>query len=197
MRSTYIKKAMLTAVALAALVVAGCASGPKVRSDAAANVNFSGFKTFAFMPEPATDKAGYATLVTQHFKDAISAEMTALGYQYSDNNADLLVNFNSNVETRTDVRSMPSASIHYGYYHYRRGIYAGFPIYANDVDTIRYKYGTVNIDVVDAARKQLIWEGISEGTLKKSDLENPKQAISEVVGLIFQQYPTRQVIAQP
>ena len=71
MRSTYIKKAMLTAVALAALVVAGCASGPKVRSDAAANVNFSGFKTFAFMPEPATDNAGYATLITQHFKDAI------------------------------------------------------------------------------------------------------------------------------
>ena len=197
MRSTRMNNVLMACLTVAVLVITGCATGPKVRSDAAANVNFSGFKTFAFMPEPATDKAGYATLVTQHFKDAISAEMTALGYQYSDNNADLLVNFNSNVETRTDVRSMPSASIHYGYYHYRRGIYAGFPIYANDVDTIRYKYGTVNIDVVDAARKQLIWEGISEGTLKKSDLENPKQAIAEVVGLIFQQYPTRQVIAQP
>ena len=148
------------------------------------------------MPEPATDKAGYATLVTQHFKDAISAQMTALGYQYSETNADLLVNFNSNVETRTDVRSMPSATFNYGYYNYRRGFYAGFPLYTNDVDTIRYKYGTVNIDVIDAEKKQLIWEGISEGTLKKSDLEKPKQAISEVVGLIFQQYPTRQITPQ-
>ena len=184
------KQILLACAAVAALLISGCVSGPKVRSDAA-NTNFSGYKTFAFMPEPATDTAGYATLVTQHFKDAISTEMTALGYQYSDSNADLLVNFNSNVETRTDVRSMPSASINYGYYNYRRGIYAGFPLFSHDVDTIRYKYGTVNIDVVDAAKKQLIWEGISEGTLKRSDLENPKQAIAEVVGLIFQQYPTR------
>ncbi|HEY0921869.1 DUF4136 domain-containing protein [Rheinheimera pacifica] len=191
-----IKQMVITCAALAALVITGCATGPKVRSDAAANTNFSSYKTFAFMPEPATDKAGYATLVTQHFKDAISAEMTALGYQYSETNADLLVNFNSNVETRTDVRSMPSATFNYGYYNYRRGYYAGFPLYTNDVDTIRYKYGTVNIDVIDAEKKQLVWEGISEGTLKKSDLEKPKQAISEVVSLIFQQYPTRQVVPQ-
>jgi hypothetical protein len=183
------------AVALSAvmiLVIAGCSTGPKIRSDAAANTSFSSYKTFAFMAEPATDKAGYTTLVTQHFKDAISAEMTALGYRYSEHNADLLVNFNSNVVTRTDVRSTPSASFSYGYYNYRRGFYAGFPIFAHDVDTVRYKYGTVNIDVVDAAKKQLIWEGVSEGTLKKSDLDQPKQAIANVVGLIFQQFPTRQ-----
>lgn len=197
MLANKMKKVVIGSVVLAALVITGCATGPKVRSDAAANINFSGYKTFAFMPEPATDKAGYATLVTQHFKDAIRIEMTALGYQYTDNNADLLVNFNSNVENRTDVRSMPSASVNYGYYNYRRGFYAGFPLYTNDVDTIHYKFGTVNIDVVDAAKKQLVWEGVSEGTLKKSDLDNPKQSISAVVGLIFQQYPTRQVITQP
>lgn len=186
-----IRQMIIASVAVTALLLAGCATGPKVRSDAAANTNFSAYKSFGFMPEQATDKAGYTTLVTQHFKDAITAEMTALGYRYSESNADLLVNFNSNVETRTDVRSTPTASIHYGYYNYRRGIYAGFPIYANDVDTIRYKYGTVNIDVVDAAKNQLIWEGISEGTLKRTDLEQPKQAIAEVVALIFQQYPTK------
>ncbi|MBZ9611252.1 DUF4136 domain-containing protein [Rheinheimera maricola] len=190
------KQLVITCAAVATLVITGCASGPKVRSDAAENINFSSYKTFAFMPEPATDKAGYATLVTQHFKDAISAEMTALGYQYSETNADLLVNFNSNVENRTDIRSMPTANVHYGYYNYRRGIYAGFPLHNNDIDTIRYKYGTVNIDVVDAAQKQLVWEGVSEGTLKKSDLENPKQAIAEVVGLIFQQYPSRKSVPQ-
>lgn len=192
-----VKRMVIACAALAALVITGCASGPKVRSDAAANTNFTVYKTFAFMPEPATDKAGYATLVTQHFKDAISAEMATLGYQYSETNADLLVNFNSNVENRTDVRSSPSSNFNFGYYHYRRGFYAGFPLYSNDVDTIRYKFGTVNIDVIDAAKKQLVWEGISEGTLKKSDLEQPKQAIANVVNLIFQQFPTRQVTPQP
>lgn len=180
-------------LAASVLILAGCATGPTVRSDAAANTNFSAYKSFGFMAQQPTDNAEYTTLVTQHFKDAISAEMTALGYQYSETNPDLLVNFNSNVETRTDVRSSPAVSVQYGYYNYRRGIYAGFPLYTNDVDTVRYKYGTVNIDVVDAARKQLIWEGIAEGTLKRADLNEPKQAIANVVQLIFQQYPTRKV----
>lgn len=197
MLSSNFKSMAIVITAVATLIISGCATGPKVRTDAATNVDFSSYKTFAFMPEPATDKAGYTTLVTQHFKDAISAEMAALGYQYSDSNADLVVNFNSNVETRTDVRSTPTASVNYSYYNYRRGIYAGLPLYSNDVDTIRYKYGTVNIDVVDAAKKQLIWEGISEGTLKKSDLEDPKQAIAEVVALIFQQYPSRKTTSSP
>lgn len=192
MLSISLKRLVVAATAVVALIISGCATGPKVRSDAAANINYASYKTFSFMSAPATDKAGYTTLVTQHFKDAISREMTALGYQYTESDADLLVNFNSNVETRTDVRSTPTASIHYGYYHYRRGFYAGLPLYSNDVDTIRYKYGTVNIDVVDAGKKQLIWEGISEGTLKKTDLERPKQAIASVVALIFQQFPTRQ-----
>ena len=71
------KRFGLAITAVAALLLAGCASGPKIRSDAASNVNFSSYKTFSFIAEPATDKAGYTTLVTQHFKDAISAEMTA------------------------------------------------------------------------------------------------------------------------
>lgn len=193
MLSFSFKRFAVAITAATVLLIAGCASGPKVRTDAAANVNFSSYKTFAFMPEPATDNPAYATLVTQHFKDAITAEMTALGYQYSETDADLLVNFNSNVEDRTDVRSTPTASVHYNYYHYRRGYYLGFPLYTSEVDTIRYKYGTVNIDVVDAAKKQLIWEGISEGTLKRADLEQPKPAIAKVVGLIFQQYPSRKI----
>lgn len=194
MQPSMIKKLSIAAVALAALILTGCATGPKVRSDSATNVNFSAYRTFGFMSEPATDKAGYSTLVTQHFKDAITLQMQALGYDYRENNADLLINFNSNVETRTEVRSTPGASLHYGYYSYRRGVYIGLPLQTNQVDTVRYKYGTVNIDVVDAAKKQLIWEGISEGTLKKADLENPKQAIATVVDLIFQQYPTRQTV---
>jgi hypothetical protein len=185
----HIKVKRLAVTAAAALIIAGCAIEPKVRSDAAANINFSGYKTFSFMPEPATDNAGYTTLITQHFKDAISSEMTALGYQYNEANAELLVNFNSNVESRTDVRSSHNAGIQY--HHYRSGLYAGFPIFNHDIDTIHYKYGTVNIDVIDAAKQKLIWQGISEGTLKKADLDQPKQAISSVVGLIFQQFPTR------
>jgi len=79
----------------------------------------------------------------------------------------------------------------YGYYGYRRGLYGGFPAYTNDVDTVHYKVGTVNIDVVDAKKKQLVWEGAQEGRLTKKVMDNVEAAVNTVVGNIYQQYPTR------
>lgn len=180
----------LFGIALLAMTLSACSSGPQVRSDQAVNVNFSQYQTFSFVSELATDRAGYTTLVTQHFKDAISAELSARGYKYVESDPQLLVNFNSNVASRSETRSVPVTNFHYGYYHYRRGVvYAGFPVYSNDVSTVHYKVGTVNIDLVDAAKRQLIWEGIAEGTLKQQDLEQPRAAAARTVSLIFEQFP--------
>lgn len=189
------KQLMLISFTIAGLLLAGCTSAPKVRSDTAANTDFKSYRTFGFVPELATDKAGYTTLITQHFKLAIQAEMTALGYSYTNENPDLLVNFNSNVENRSETRTMPAATFNYGYYNYRRGYYTSIPVYRTEVDTVHYKVGTVNIDVVDAAKKQLIWEGLSEGVLKNKDLANPQGVISNTVNLIFQQFPGKQAVA--
>ncbi|WP_372626613.1 DUF4136 domain-containing protein [Arsukibacterium sp.] len=181
----------LTATLLA-LTLTACSSNPTVRSDQATDVNFSQYQTFSFVEELATDRAGYTTLVTQHFKDAISTELAARGLRYVDSEPQLLVNFNSNVTSRSETRSTPTPSYHYGYYHYRRGIvYAGFPVYSNDVSTVHYKVGTVNIDLVDAAKRRLIWEGIAEGTLKQNDLEQPREAAARTVALIFEKLPTK------
>ena len=118
--------------------------------------------------------------------------MIGLGYTLSDKTPDLLVNFSTNSEARTDVRSTGMTTGYTGYYGYRRGMYAGFPAYSNDVDTVHYKVGTVNIDVVDAKKKQLVWEGTTEGKLTKKVMENPQAAVNAAVANIFAQYPTRQ-----
>tara|TARA_R110002126_G_scaffold172606_3_gene321341 strand:- start:4067 stop:4651 length:585 start_codon:yes stop_codon:yes gene_type:complete len=185
------QKLKFLSIAVIALSLAACSTGPKVRSDKATNIDFSQYQTFAFVSELATDRAGYTTLVTQHFKDAIRTELTARGYRFDESNPQLLVNFNSNVANRSETRSIPTTSYHYGYYHYRRGIvYAGFPVYSTDVSTVHYKVGTVNIDLVDAEKRQLVWEGIAEGSLKQRDLEQPRQAAARTVALIFEQFPT-------
>ncbi|MBV2130109.1 DUF4136 domain-containing protein [Rheinheimera sp. SM2107] len=189
-QQTLIHYSKFLTAALIGLALTACSSGPTVRSDQAADVNFSQYKTFSFVSDLATDRAGYTTLVTQHFKDAITAELTARGYRFVESDPQLLVNFNSNVANRSDTRSIPTTSYHYGYYHYRRGIvYAGFPVYSNDVSTVHYKVGTVNIDLVDAKKRQLIWEGIAEGTLKQKDLEQPREAAARTVALIFEEFP--------
>ena len=169
--SVMLNRKFLTATVLT-LILAACSSKPTVRSDQATDINFNQYQTFSFVEELATDRAGYTTLVTQHFKDAIRSELTARGFRYVESDPQLLVNFNSNVANRSETRSVPTTSYHYGYYHYRRGIvYAGFP--------------------VDASERRLVWEGIAEGTLKQEDLEQPREAAARTVALIFENLPTQ------
>lgn len=185
------------AVISCAVWLAACATGPKLRSDKAPDANLSTYQTFGFMDSLATDRAGYTSLVTQHLKAAVTAEMTARGYRYSEQSPQLLINFNSNIEQRADIRTTTTAAVpHYGYYYYRRGYYSPMPYYQKEVETVRYKVGTVNVDVVDAAKKQLIWEGIAEGVLNQKDVQQPRESMSRVVSQIFTQYPVAPSSAQ-
>jgi len=176
-------------LALACLGLASaCTSGPETRSDFDRSANFAGYQTYGFVSPMGTDRGGNATIISGHFKTAISREMEARGYRL-DANPHLLVNVNTSTQDRTDVQSYPSASMGAGYYGYRGGMYSAWPMYSNDVTTTHYKVGTANIDVVDSARKQLVWEGVAEARLTDKMLENPGPAIASVVTEMFAKYP--------
>lgn len=173
-----------------ALALTGCASGPDIRANYDGSVDFSQYKTYGFVSQLGTDRAGYESLVTRHFKEAVRTEMDALGYRYVEEDPDLMVNFYGNSRERTDVRTTPSPTVSAGYYGYRGGMYTAWPMYQQEVRTVTYEVGTVNIDVVDEERRQLVWEGVAEGRLKKEVLENPKPAIDRVVRELFSRFPT-------
>lgn len=174
----------------AALFAAGCAttSGPKTRIDYDRSADFSVYRTYGFPKETGTDRGGYSTLVTSYLKSAMSAQMDARGYKYSEERPDLLVNFYMNTRERTEIRPDARASVGYGYYGYRYGLYNAWPLYDDD-RTVTYKVGTLNIDIVDAEKKQLVWEGVAEGRVSEEELQNPKVAINAVVTELMRQYP--------
>jgi hypothetical protein len=182
------------AVALAAL--AGCASNPTpdIHVHAAPDANLSSYNTFGFPDQTGTDRGGYSTLITSYFKAAVRDQMEQRGYHYVDENPDLLVNFYAKVHERTETRSDPSYSAAYGYYGYRYGLYGAWPLYDNDVYTVTYPIGTANIDIVDARRKQMIWEGVAQGRLRDEDMNNPRESISRVVTQLFARFPGRPAI---
>jgi hypothetical protein len=176
----------------AALFAAGCAttSGPKTRIDYDKAADFSVYRTYGFPKETGTDRGGYSTLVTSYLKSAMSAQMEARGYKYSEDHPDLLVNFYMNTRERTEIRPDARASVGYGYYGYRYGLYNAWPMYDED-RTVTYKVGTLNLDIVDAEKKQLVWEGVAEGRVSEDELQNPKVAINGVVTELMRQYPGR------
>ncbi|MGH8130578.1 MAG: DUF4136 domain-containing protein [Steroidobacteraceae bacterium] len=175
----------------AALALAACAttSGPKVTIDYDRSADLASFQSYGFPAELGTDRAGYSTLITTYFKNAVDREMQKRGYTYDPKDPDLLVNFFANVRDVTDVRAVPRFSLGYGYYGYRYGLYSAWPLYRDEVDTVHYQVGTANIDIVDAERMQLIWEGVAEGRITREDMKNPQVSIDAVVMELFQRFP--------
>ena len=183
----------LTVCAAALVALAGCASTPTadIRVNSAPDANFSTYSTFGFPEQTGTDRGGYSTLVTSYFKSAVRDQMEMRGYHYVDQNPDLLVNFYAKVHERTEVRPDPSFSAGYGYYGYRYGLYTAWPLYDTEVRTVTYPVGTANVDIVDARKKQMIWEGVAQGRIRDDEMDHPREAIAHVVTQLFARYPGR------
>lgn len=174
-----------TILALAAMVaMTACSSGPQIRREVSPGANFASYKTFGYFPELATDRAGYETVFTARLKAATRSNLEAKGYRYSETNPDLLVNFYANVEDKQEIRSAP---VSMGYYGYRRNFYYGMS--TPQVETVDYKQGTLTIDLVDPAKKALVWSATAEGRVSKDARKNPGPAIDAVVADMMQPLP--------
>jgi Domain of unknown function (DUF4136) len=170
---------------LLTIFACGCASGPTIRTDSDPSANLGTYKTFAFFDKVTTDKSTYGTILTSRLKASTKQELERRGLTQTTTNPQLLVNFNVNVQNRADVESTPSM----GFYGYRAGMYGAWAGYPQDVHTTHYQEGTLAIDLVDAGKQQLVWQGVAEGRITKSVIENPTAAIDKAVADIFAKYP--------
>ena len=190
------EKAVRVVVALGCcMLVAACSSGPTIRADGDPSVDLASYKSFGFFDKLATDKSKYSTMITTRLKDATRRELQKRGYEESAQ-PQLLVNFSTNVENRTDVQST-GATASYGFYGYRAGMYGAWGGYPQDVYTTHYQEGTLAIDVVDASKQQLVWQGVAQARLTKTMIENPEATIGSVVADIFEKYPVQPTAAPP
>jgi hypothetical protein len=187
---TFLNRLFFVGNAMTALMISGCSSGPDVRADYDQGADFGSYSTYAFMDSAGPNGDGYQSLFTQYMITAITAEMEKRGYTKS-NNPDLLVNFNAVLQEKTKVTSSPAPMPMGGYYGYRGGFYdpwGGYG-YASQTHVSQYTEGTFNIDLVDAKKKQLVWEGVAVGRITEKKLENLQETVQNGVPLFFEQYP--------
>ena len=175
-------------------LLAACAAGPTVKGDYDHQADFAQYRTFGFMTPLGTDRAGYSTLLTERLKNATRSQMEMRGYTYSASSPDLLVNFGAKMQQKTQVT--PAAPMG-PYYGYRAGFYGGWPGYGWGEDVYQYTEGTLNIDLVDARRRQLVWEGVAVGEVQDPDSTGSPQKVDQVVAEIFAKYPFRAGVAAP
>lgn len=177
----------LQAVTLSLVLLSGCASDPTIHVDKDPGANMAGYKTFGFFEHLGTDRARYSTIVTSWLKQAVRKEMERLKYTYQEKNPDLYVNFFLNMEERQEIHSTPYMGT--GFYGYRGRMYGAWGGYPYDIETVTYQEGTLSIDLVDAEKKALVWQGIAEGRVKEQSIRNPGPAIDRVVSEIFSNFP--------
>lgn len=173
---------------LVALILTGCASGPSIYVNADPAADFSSYRTYNFIEPLGTDRPGYSSVLSQYLRTAASRELEARGYQKSDS-PDLLVNFNVQTKEKISSTSYPSGPAYGGYYGYRSGYYGTWGGYETQVT--QYTEGTLTVDIIDAGRKQLAWDGTAVGRVREEARKNLQPAVDKVMTQIFEKFPSR------
>ena len=204
MKTRRLKSLLPLVMASALLFMGGCASGPDVRVEYDASTRFTQYRTFGFVKPLGTDRDGYQSILSQRLMAATQRELEARGVRYAGSNPQLLVNFNAAITDKVQVSTVPSTMIgigvgsggHRGYYDYRVGMYGAWPLYQDPTLVSPYREGTLNIDIIDAARKQLVWEGVVTDIVTQKMLDNLQASIDAAVTAAFAKYPV-QPVAKP
>jgi hypothetical protein len=172
------------AAALLGLLAACASTGPGVSSIADPEADIGALTTFGFVHPLGTDRPGSVRMpLTNMLASAVISELEARGLRQADE-PDVLVNFFVNTEQRLDVLEVPTASSFFGY---RRGLYRTWSGYERRVHD--YARGTLAIDLVDPARKLLIWEGVAQERLGAGGLEISQAQVNAAVGEVLKTLP--------
>lgn len=164
------------------LVLGSCAS-VRVASDFDKNVDFTQYKTFAFY-KTGIDKVEVSDLDKKRILRAIEEQMLAKGFTKSEN-PDLLVNIFTKSREQVDVNTF-NAGWGYGWgWGWNPWMYGG-----NRTSVSRTTEGTLFIDLIDAKKKEMIWQGEGEGDLTKNN-DKKEERIKEFVAKILEQYPPK------
>lgn len=176
------------AIALAAVLLLTACVGPRIYSTTKPGADLSSYSTFGFAEPLGTDRpTGARSILSSNLADAARGEMEKLGYTHSDSDPDLLVNFYLHTQQKIEATTTPSMGPGFGYYGYRGGMYSAWGGYETRVS--EYTEGTLNIDLVDAARKELVWEGAAVGRLRESAREELQERVQKVVADVFAKFP--------
>lgn len=175
--------------AISVLVLAttlfACSSTPATTSNTDPTVDFSTYKTFAFLADLATDKEAYQSLETTYLKESVGRELEKLGLRQVSSDPDLAINFSVETQEKVQSRSVPSSGYGIGYDPFYDSYYDSWGTnHTTRID--QYTEGKLNIDAIDVKSRKLVWQGSTKGRLTNKDRENYQQTLEEAVTEIFE-----------
>ncbi len=158
-------------------LVASCSS-VRVTTDYDTSADFTKYKTFAFYKK-GIDKVEISDLDKKRILKAVESELLAKGFTKSEN-PDVLVNIFTKSRQKVDVYNN---NMYYGWHPWYYG-----PNFGTHIS--QYTEGTLFIDLIDANKKELAWQGIGSGALNTTgNISKKEERINEFVAEIMAKYP--------
>jgi hypothetical protein len=164
------------------LFILGSCSSLRVNSDYDKSVDFSQYKTYAFHKR-GVDRVEISGLDKKRILNAIDAELSKKGMTKSEN-PDLLVNIFTQERERVDVNQF------YAGWGYGWGWGWNPYLWGGRTYVSSYVEGTLYIDLIDAKKKELVWEGEGVGYLTENR-KKKESLINAFVAKILAQFPPK------
>ena len=179
----------LAVICLSLAFLASCSS-VDVRTDHDPDVDFSAYKTYAWVGNggviEGSELARYP-LVARRVKDATDRNLRDLGLEMvgDPETADFAIVIHTGTQERMQVTNYGG---YYGYYRYD----PWWGPYGGHTDVSYYTEGSLVIDFVDVATKELAWRGIGTAIVKNySSPEDAQKGIDKVVDRILMGFPPK------
>jgi len=183
--------------AIAALfLLSGCASTFKASFDHDPANDFSGYKTFSWLPSPMkiSESVGAVNpMLEPRVTASVEEALAAKGYTYiiDPEAADFALSFTVGSRDQIKVDSYPSMSAGYHGMGYPAGWGWGGAYYGGGTQTSvrQYTKGMLAIDVFDVKQRRPVWHGVATKNISDSDRENMRETVNAAVAAIIAGFP--------
>ena len=182
------------AILSAALLLGACAApGFKATHDHDASINFSQYRTFAWIADHPM-KVGVTAipanpLLEAHIMSSLEKALLAKGYLFAKdrNSADFVVSFTVGSREEIRVDSYPSMHGH-GAYAGRWGW--GGPYYGGTETRVRqYTKGMLAVDIFDVRLRRPVFHAVATKKISEDDRDNSSVTIDAAVAAIMEGFP--------
>lgn len=180
------KNRMRCALLLVGGLMVACSPYKVVRSEAHKPVEtVQQYRSYEFVETDLNALAAMAVTPEQveALKAAIARQLDAKGYVRGADNPDLLVNIGLTVAEKTQTRetNIREAPRYIGQFRYSWR--------SQTVPVGTYREGTVSVDVVDARRQDLFWEGAVSSVLTRKTGTDAE--LDKAMSRLFEKFPGR------
>ena len=169
------------------LLGACAATGPRIVSSHDPAADFSRFTTFSFASPLTTDRNGARTSVSVQLMAAASRVLEARDLRPTSVNPDLLIDFYVAEQSRATGSSVSVSSSPFVHAHGGLTTWSGYDLGTSSRH--RITEGMLIIDVIDARRGALVFEGRAEDRITEAMRDNLDETIARAVTEIFSAMP--------